>query len=125
MSPVVADDKKAPSKYIMYLDAYNLYGWAMSQYLPTGQFKWTTEKDIEKIKLAKYEEDSDKVFMLEVDLQYPNELHDAKWLPNCCREIICDKRHAFNLLRKNIRHKYNKTTGQVNKPVPTLNVKEK
>ena len=39
MSPVVADDKKAPSKYIMYLDAYNLYGWAMSQYLPTGQFK--------------------------------------------------------------------------------------
>ena len=78
MSPVVADDKKAPSKYIMYLDAYNLYGWAMSQYLPTGQFKWTTEKDIEKINLAKYEEDSDKVFMLEVDLQYPNELHDAK-----------------------------------------------
>ena len=77
MSPVVADDKKAPSKYIMYLDAYNLYGWAMSQYLPTGQFKWTTEKDIEKIKFQKIK-DSDKVFMLEVDLQYPNELHDAK-----------------------------------------------
>ena len=70
--------QKAPSKYIMYLDANNLYSWAMSQYLPTGQFKWTTEKDIEKIKSAKYEEDSDKVFMLEVDLQYPNELHDAK-----------------------------------------------
>ena len=32
-------DEKAPSKYIMYLDANNLYGWAMSQYLPTGGFK--------------------------------------------------------------------------------------
>ena len=29
-------DEKAPSKYVMYLDANNLYGWAMFQYLPTG-----------------------------------------------------------------------------------------
>ena len=33
-------DEKAPSKYIMYLDANNLYSWAMSQYLPTGGFRW-------------------------------------------------------------------------------------
>ena len=32
-------DKKAPSKYIMYLDANNFYGWAMSQYLPSGGFR--------------------------------------------------------------------------------------
>ena len=41
-------DKKAPQKYIMYLDANNLYGWAMSQYLPTGGFRWMTEKQINK-----------------------------------------------------------------------------
>ena len=44
--------QKAPSKYIMYLDSNNLYGWAMSQYLPTGDFKWMSEKQINKLDLA-------------------------------------------------------------------------
>lgn len=38
-----------PSKYIHYLDANNLYGWSMSQCLPTGGFKWLTEKHLDKI----------------------------------------------------------------------------
>ena len=53
-------DEKAPSKYIMYLDANNLYGWVMSQYLPTGGFRWMTEKQISKLDLAKYNENSKK-----------------------------------------------------------------
>ncbi|KAL9970109.1 hypothetical protein ACROYT_G022435 [Oculina patagonica] len=69
-------DEKAPSKYIMYLDANNLYGWAMSQFLPTGGFRWLTEKQINKANLAKYKENSKKGLILEVDLEYPNELHD-------------------------------------------------
>jgi len=69
-------DEKVPSKYIMYLDANNLYGWAMSQYLPKGNFRWITEKEIEKINLAKYKEDSKKVLILEVDLEYSKELHN-------------------------------------------------
>ena len=63
-------NKKAPSKYIMYLDANNLYGWAMSQYLPTGGFRWMTQKQIDKMDLAKYKEDSKKGLILEVDLKY-------------------------------------------------------
>ena len=69
-------DEKAPSKYIMYLDANNIYGWAMSQYLPTGGFRWLTEKEINSIDLAKYKEDSKKGLILEVDVEYPQELHD-------------------------------------------------
>ena len=71
-------DEKASSKYIMYLDANNLYGWAVSQYLPTGGFSWLTEKEINKIDvdLAKYKEDSKKGLILEVDLEYPQDLHD-------------------------------------------------
>ena len=70
-------DEMAPSKYInMYLDANNLYGWAMSQYLPTGGFRWMKEKQINKIDLAKYKDDSKKGLIMEVDLEYPKELHD-------------------------------------------------
>ena len=69
-------DEKMPSKYIMYLDANNLYGWAMSQYLPTSGFRWLTEKEINKIDLAKYKEDSKTGVILEVGLEYPQELYD-------------------------------------------------
>lgn len=44
----------------MYLDANNLYGWAMSQYLPTGGFRCMTEKAINNINLAEYKKDIKK-----------------------------------------------------------------
>ena len=69
-------NEKAPSKYIMYLDANNLYGWAMSQYLPTGNFKWISNKEIKRIDLGKYKKDGKKRLIPEVDLEYPQELHD-------------------------------------------------
>ena len=54
-------NEKAPSKYIMYLDTNNIYGWAMSQYLPTSGFSWVTENVIDNIDLVKYKEDCVKV----------------------------------------------------------------
>ena len=69
---IIDYDKNAPSKYIMYLDAINLYGWAMSQKLPTGNFEWVDKN----INLSDYDVDSSKGIILEVDLEYPKELHD-------------------------------------------------
>ena len=52
----------------------NLYGWAMSQPLPTGKFKWVEVKPNEIRKLVKCK---DKGYLLEVDVKYPKELHDS------------------------------------------------
>jgi len=57
------------SIYIMYLDANNLYGWAMSQYLPTGGFRWMKKSEIKKLDINDYEIDSLKRVVLEVDLE--------------------------------------------------------
>ena len=64
------------SSYLMYLDADNLYGWAMSQPLPYRDFQWKDFEDPEEIILNNYHENSNKGIILEVDLEYPEELHD-------------------------------------------------
>ena len=53
-------DGNVPSKYIMHLDANKLYGWAMSQYLPTGNFRWMTDKETNKIDLGRYKTNGKK-----------------------------------------------------------------
>lgn len=69
-------DARKPSKYIMYLDANNLYVYAMSQCLPTGGFKWLTEKQIDKLVRKDYiSPDGNKGYIFEVDLEYPRSLY--------------------------------------------------
>ena len=68
------DDSK-PSKYIMHLDANNLYGWAMSQYLIFNRFKWLNQKEIDKFDVNSVAENSSIGYILEVGLEYPDELH--------------------------------------------------
>ena len=118
-------DEKAPSKYIMYLDANNLYGWAMSQYLPTGGFKWLTEKQINKINLAKYMDDCKKGLILEVDLEYPKELHELHNDYPLAAERVCVNKDMLSEYCKKIATKYNISTGLVHKLIPTLSNKEK
>ena len=118
-------DENKPSKYIMYLDANNLYGWAMSQYLPTGGFKWLTEKQINKINLAQYNEDSNKGLLIEVNLEYPKELHDLHNDYPLAAERVCVNNNMLSKYCKRIAAKYNISTGLVHKLIPTLSNKEK
>ena len=73
-------DPDKPSKFIQYLDANNLYGWGMSQSLPTGGFKWMTNLTKDKVKniLEKTNSSMNNSFkrgyIFEVDLEYPKEL---------------------------------------------------
>ena len=93
-------DKNIESSYIQYLDANNLFGWAMSQKLPLNNFKWV--EDASKINekfIENYYENSRKGYILEVDVKYPKELHDLHsdlpFLPkkmkiDKCNKLVCD-----------------------------------
>ena len=68
-------DKNIESSYLMHLDANNLYGWAMSQKLPTNGFKWVTDVSRFNERFIKtYNENSNIGCFLEVDVEYPKEL---------------------------------------------------
>ena len=69
-------DNKKPSKYITFLDANNLYGSTMSQYLPYSRFKQLNQTEIDKLCLNSIGENSSDGYILEVDLKYPDELHE-------------------------------------------------
>ena len=62
--------------FIRYFDASNLYGWAMTQYLPYGNFKSMTKKEINDFDFGLIKENSTNGYILEVDLEYPSDLHD-------------------------------------------------
>ena len=71
--------------YLQYLDANNLYGWAMSQPLPTGGFKWT---DVNPNEISELATRTDKGYLLEVDVSYPKELHNPhNDLPFMCERM--------------------------------------
>lgn len=65
-----------PSEEIFYIDANNLYGLAQTSLLPISNFKWTHEKYFSKINWETIETESEKGFILEVDLIYPENLHE-------------------------------------------------
>ena len=65
-------DPTKPSKCITCLNENNLYGWAMSGYLPYGGFKWL--KDVDNLNVNSINKNSSKGYILKVDLEYPEEL---------------------------------------------------
>ena len=66
-------DPKQKSKHIIYLDAVNFYGYAMSKFHPTSGCKWIDPKEFG---LKKYTSNSSKECVLEVDLEYPKKLQE-------------------------------------------------
>ena len=98
-------NKSIPSKYLMYLDANNLYGCAMSMKLPTYGFKWLTGGEMEKLFNNQVLQIWEKTpCILEVDLEYPENLHDLhNDYPFCPERVECKNR--VEKLIPNLRNK--------------------
>ena len=89
-------DKNKESSYLLYLDANNLYGWAMSQKLPVGDFKWVDDLSIFTEDFTKnYDEASDIGYLFIVDVEYPKNLlklhSDLPFLPERIKINKCTK----------------------------------
>ena len=69
-------DPSQPSKYIMYYDANNLYGWAMVQLLCDGGYKWEDVNNWNEEKIMNIGVNETRGYIFEVDLEYPESLHD-------------------------------------------------
>ena len=84
-------DENKESSYIQYLDANNLYGWAMSQKLPVNGFKWVNNEINEEF-IKNYDENNDKGYILELDVKYKKKLHDLHSdLPFLSKRMKIDK----------------------------------
>ena len=66
------------SHYLQYLDANNLYGWAMGQPLPADGFKWVSNPDKLKGSIIEMGKKVGKSYLLEVDVSYPQNLHSQQ-----------------------------------------------
>ena len=78
-------DPNEDTTYLQYLDTKNLYGWAMSQPLPTGGFKGV---DVNPNEVSELATRTDKGCILEVDVSYPKDLHNShNNLPFMCERM--------------------------------------
>ena len=89
-------------RYLQYLDTNNLYGWAMSQPLPTSKFKLV---DIKPSQIHTLATSKIKGYLLEVDVRYPTELHNShNDLPFMCERMEIN---GVEKLVPNLRNKKN------------------
>ena len=85
-------DPDEDNSFLQYLDANSLYGWVMSQLLPTGRFNGVDPSQFKPNKIDSYSNCDEEGYLLEVDVKYPKELHD--WhndLPFMCEKMVINK----------------------------------
>ena len=98
-------DENIESSSLEYLDANNLYGWAMSQKLPVGEFEWIHPEDYTEEIIKNYDEIDDYGAILEVDVEYPKNLRmllsdlpffSERMKINKCTKLTCNIQNKNN-----------------------------
>ena len=118
-------DSDKESKYITYLNANNFYGLSMSQYLPYSGFKWLNQKEIIGFCLNSISENSSIGYILEVDLEYPSELHELHNDYLVAPEKLEISQNMLSKYWFNIANAYGIKISGVNKFIPNLGNKSK
>ena len=111
------------SPFITYLDKNNLYGWSMSEYLPYGEFKWL--KNVDELDVVSINEKIDVGYILEVDLEYPKELHELHNDYPLAPEKLAVTNDMLSKYCKEIADEYDIKVGGVKKLILNLGNKTK
>ena len=72
-------DPIKPTKWLLYIDENNLYGNALSQRLPHSNFQWIDQNTLQtwtSDTILQLDDDGEIGYLCEVDLEYPDSLHD-------------------------------------------------
>ena len=114
-------DPKKQSTFITYLDMNNLYGWAMNEYFPYKEFNWL--KNVDELDVMSINEKSPIGYLLEVDLEYPNKLHELhNDYPLSPKELDVSSDMLSKYCKK-IADKYEIKVDDVKKLIPILSNK--
>ena len=111
------------SIFITYFDKNNLYGWAMSEYLPYGELEWL--KNVDQSDLMSIDKKSDVGYILEVDLKYPNKLHKLHNDYPLTPEKLTVTNDILSNYCESIADKYDIKVGDIKKLIPNLGNKNK
>ena len=111
-------DPKKQSTFASYVDMNNLYGWTMSKYLPYEGYKCL--KNVDEFDVMSVTEKSLIGFFLEVDLEYPDELHELHDDFPLASEKFAVSNDMLSNYCKKIADKYEIKVGDVKKLIPNL-----
>ena len=113
-------DPNKPEVYIKYLDMNNLYGHAMSEYLPYGGFKWVKVNNESVNRVLNKSGNSLHGYFLEVDLNYPENLHDTHNDLQMAPEKIKVTEEMLSPIQVEIKNNYDIQVGEINELTPNL-----
>ena len=108
----------------MYLDANNLYGWAMNQKLAVGGYKWENVEECNEERIMNITDEDERGYIFEVDLEYPKEIHDRQNLYPLCPHKQRVKTELLSTYQKEIKSKLNINDDHVDKLITDLTDKD-
>ena len=116
-------DPEKPSTFITYLDKNNVYCWTMSEYLPYGEIDLL--KNVDRFDVNSINEKTDTGYFIEVDLEYPDELHESHNDYPLASEKLAVANDMLSKYCKKIADKFDIKVGDVKKLIPNLRNKTK
>ena len=113
-------EPEKPTRTICYWDCCNLYGDSMQRYLPQSGFHWLSQHETESLNIQNIADDAETGYILEVDLEYPSELHDLHSDYPLAPESLTVQPDMLSPYSKDLFHSLNKKPCKSSKLIPNL-----